>query len=918
MGSRRSMMTSSEQAQQVRMRVRDFLLFLCASAALLLGGAIFLGDMIPRIVSTQGALTLPIIFGVVLFGSWLLARGSARRRHAEGAMHDLEEAQFELLTSVSDVILTFQVLSRRCATARLKDINRAGSVLLGYEQQDIENLTISDLFAKKSIADLEVYIDAIVRGRQQEPREFVAVTVNGQEISLRVLPRLLPGQAPPLVQFWARDVSDLRRANARMQMAESAFSLQTRILESLESQETLPARLSRSLEILLGTKELDLRGAAAVYRLNESDQSLELIVTKGEVFDAYPPTPTKIKLSDGGLCAEAILADCLEARQHEVDDDKDSPQIPKHGECTVPLMGAGKVKGVLLLHSPPDKNWVHKRREVLEQTGVRLGNALAREEVAEALGSQTEAMESALSNTEQKLIAKSKFQSAVASKIRILAQEISEKIDRVQDGEIVSDHGKPIEAVRHASGSLLKTVNDVLDLSRIETKEFEIDQREFNPRKVIQEAVDTYAWLAEEKGIALKFEIEKEVPSVLIGDPNRLHQVLVNLISNGIKFSDSGQVVVKAENFKLETGAVVLHFLVKDTGLGISDEKQQEIFQVFSSKESVLSKLNLRVGLGLILTSQLVKHMKGRIWIQSTVGKGSNFHFTARFLMSSTQEKRPNAEMHELGSDMPLHTTHNPTAKSLHILVAEGDEENGANLADLLVKRGCRTQCVGTGMEVIEGIAQHDLDLMFVALQLPDVDGLTTIQAIREFEKNSGSHIPIVAMSSQITPGDKERVEAAGADACIITPIRAQEIESLIAMLCRREGNPEADKQTHDQTSQGKDNAMDVSILDKKSALDRLGGDLDLLIELAGMFLDDLPRLIDGLENAIKDGNADAVQRLAHSLKGAVGNFSAHSAFSIAEELETMSREGNLDNAPNTFTNLREEIERLKPALSEL
>jgi two-component system CheB/CheR fusion protein len=263
--------------------------------------------------------------------------------------------------------------------------------------------------------------------------------------------------------------------------------------------------------------------------------------------------------------------------------------------------------------------------------------------------------------------------------------------------------------------------------------------------------------------------VDPQIPDALIGDENRIRQVLLNLVGNAIKFTDEGSVRVAVGMKPGPDCSLVAHFTVRDTGPGIPPEKQQIIFEPFRQADGSTTRRYGGSGLGLAISTGLVDIMGGRIWLESEEGQGSAFHFTAPFTLGETiVPKRSTA---------PAAV---PECAPLSILVAEDNVVSQKLVTALLKERGHVVTLAANGRRVLELVEQRDFDLILMDIQMPDMDGLQATAEIRRREVQTGKHIPIVAMTAHAMAGDRERCMDAGMDGYIAKPIHPGELMALI------------------------------------------------------------------------------------------------------------------------------------------
>lgn len=287
-------------------------------------------------------------------------------------------------------------------------------------------------------------------------------------------------------------------------------------------------------------------------------------------------------------------------------------------------------------------------------------------------------------------------------------------------------------------------------------------------RECVESSARTMLAAAQKKGLALTWEVDSRIPDTLIGDDTRIRQVLLNLIGNAIKFTDSGSVRVFVAMEPAPDGSLIARFTVRDTGAGIPLEKQHIIFEAFRQADGSTTRRYGGTGLGLAISTGLVEIMGGRIWVESEVGRGSAFHFTAPFTLGEIILQR--------AVPAPAATECAP----LCILVAEDNAVSQRLVTALLQGWGHEVTLAGNGCAVLDLVEQQLFDLVLMDIQMPEMDGLHATAEIRRREGRTGKHIPIVAMTAHAMAGDRERCLDSGMDGYIAKPIHPGELMALI------------------------------------------------------------------------------------------------------------------------------------------
>jgi CheY-like chemotaxis protein len=349
------------------------------------------------------------------------------------------------------------------------------------------------------------------------------------------------------------------------------------------------------------------------------------------------------------------------------------------------------------------------------------------------------------------------------------------------DTSLTAEQREYLESVKISADSLLSVINDVLDFSKIEAHKVELIQTEFNVREVTLHSIKPMKLRAAQKKLVLDCAFDPDLPERVIGDPGRLRQILINLVGNAVKFTEHGAVHIEVKKLPAEEGRVKLHFCVQDTGPGIAEEKQGAIFDAFVQADTTATRQFGGTGLGLTIAAQIAALMQGRIWVESTPGKGSTFHFDVvldAVQAQSQKELLATANGSANGASLRYEPASlDPAAKTgLKILLAEDNMVNARFAFRLLQKQGHQPTLVQTGRMAVDALKAHAFDVVLMDLQMPDMDGLEATRAIREQEKIAGKHVPIIAMTAHALHGDRERCLSAGMDSYISKPIDRQQL----------------------------------------------------------------------------------------------------------------------------------------------
>ncbi len=344
-----------------------------------------------------------------------------------------------------------------------------------------------------------------------------------------------------------------------------------------------------------------------------------------------------------------------------------------------------------------------------------------------------------------------------------------------------------VQTARLSGDALLGLVNNVLDLSRIEAGRVEIETVPFELDALIEQVVAPLRDTALDRGLSIAVLLPSSVPRRLVGDPCRLRQVLTNLLGNAVKFTEQGRVAVRVAvepaQVVVGDGEVMLAFTVEDTGPGIPQDQQARVFDAFAQADGTTTRRYGGTGLGLAISRHLCELMGGHISVQSTVGQGSIFRFTARFARASAETAPavpPSPEAAETESEA------GPAGVAARVLLVEDNRVNLLVGLGMLGRLGCTVETASTGREAVERLASERYDLVLMDCQMPDMDGFEATAAIRAREASGGPRTPIVALTANAIEGDRDRCLAAGMDDYLAKPFRLVDLRRVVACWGRR------------------------------------------------------------------------------------------------------------------------------------
>ncbi len=938
---------------------------------------------------------------------WIsIVRDITERKRAEQALRESEGRYKTLFEAASDSIMIFEAEGEQ--PGRIVAANRAAAESTGYTTDELVSLSIADLQPPEQSERTEHNRHRIVEG-EHLTMELIRRRKDGTKFPIEVTAGPLTLGGKHYILSFARDLTQRKHIEKEVTMLAHAIRSIREAVCITDAEDNL---------LYVNDAFLTTYGYERHEVIGENIFELVRLPANSEHDTTAIPPPDLFRRWEGEL---------LNRR-------KDGSEFPIH-----------------LSTSP-----------IIDEDGKTIALVGVTQDITESQRTITE-MQKAKEAAEAASRAKSEFLANMSHEIRTPMNGIVGMTELALDTELTGEQREYLQLVKLSADSLLRVINDILDFSKIEVGKLELDFAEFSLQDSVDEVMKALAVRADQKGLELAYYLRPGVPDLIVGDAGRLRQILVNLVGNAIKFTERGEVVVRVEAESQTDDQVVLHFCVRDTGIGVPIEKQAVVFESFTQADGSTTRKYGGTGLGLAISTQLVSAMDGQIWIESPSncglpdadcgldegpghsqhamrnpnsaigGPGSMFHFTAAFVLPKTSAARtapldlstlrglpalvvddnatnrrilevqltgwgmiplaaanaaealnairraaalrapfrlalldlhmPDVDGLELAEQMrrmpeaagvkiimmssAVRENYNlqnrgidayllkpvkasellgvirtvlgtaslsqngskrpRAAGSAHparVLVAEDSLVNQELIKRLLTKWGHTAVIAENGNDALSLIETGKFDVVLMDLQMPELNGFEATAAIRERERVTGAHIPIIALTAHALKGDRERCIEAGMDDYISKPIEAEKLFDLIEAAASQSAPASHNGHSHKK-------ALDIDAIVKI-----FDGDLELVLTLANVFASSSLSQLSDIRDAVARGDAEALAYAAHTLKGSVATFRAQAAVDSAARIERIGQSGDLSTAGTALAALVTEIERLRQELN--